>query len=162
MFIFIQCDRASERQLRHWLAIVRCMGNYKYGMLVAQRRAIVTYSDGAPCGILKLGFVCSPGVQLNHYLLKKTLPHAYRSNIYDDLAIREEMIRRLKSDKVIGIATIEIDKNELRDILDSIDCMIEKRKRTLLENLPADDADRQKVENYEALKESIMKVLEFI
>jgi hypothetical protein len=40
--------------------------------------------------------------------------------------------------------------------------MIEKRKRTLLENLPADDADRQKVENYEALKESIMKVLEFI
>jgi hypothetical protein len=72
------------------------------------------------------------------------------------------MIRRLKSDKVIGIATIEIDKSELRDILDSIDCMIEKRKRTLLENLPADDADRKKVENYEALKESIMKVLEFI
>jgi hypothetical protein len=72
------------------------------------------------------------------------------------------MIRRLKSDKVIGIATIEIDKNELKDILDSIDCMIEKRKRTLLENLPADDADRQKIENYEALKESIMKVLEFI
>lgn len=72
------------------------------------------------------------------------------------------MIRKLKSDRSTGIATIEISIDELRDIIDSIDNMINRQQRTLLENLPSDEMDRRRLDNYKALKESLRKVWESI
>jgi hypothetical protein len=72
------------------------------------------------------------------------------------------MIRKLKSDRSTGIATIEISSDELRDIVDSIDNMINRQQRTLLENLPSNEVDRRRLDNYKALKESLMKVLESV
>ena len=72
------------------------------------------------------------------------------------------MIRKLKSDRSTGIATIEISSDELRDIVDSIDNMINRQQRTLLENLPSNDVDRRRLDNYKALKESLRKVLESV
>jgi hypothetical protein len=72
------------------------------------------------------------------------------------------MIRKLKSDRSTGIATIEISTDELRDIIDSIDNMIDRQQRTLLENLPSDEADRLRLDNYKALKESLRKVWESV
>ncbi|HZB99619.1 MAG TPA: hypothetical protein VE226_06355 [Nitrososphaeraceae archaeon] len=72
------------------------------------------------------------------------------------------MIRKLKSDRSTGIATIEISIDELRDIIDSIDNMINRQQRTLLENLPSDEMDRRRLDNYKALKESLRKVWESV
>jgi hypothetical protein len=72
------------------------------------------------------------------------------------------MIRKLKSDRSMGIATIEISSDELRDIIDSIDNMINRQQRTLLENLPSNEVDRRRLDNYKALKESLRKVLESV
>jgi AAA+ ATPase superfamily predicted ATPase len=55
------------------------------------------------------------------------------------------------------MVTIELDKNELKDILDSIDLMIQDRKRKLLDKLPSDESDRQQLEVYYALREIISK-----
>ena len=70
------------------------------------------------------------------------------------------MIKKLKSNKSTGIATIEISKDELRDLLDSIDNMIDRQQKTLLENLPSDEVDRRRLDNYNALKENLRKVWE--
>jgi hypothetical protein len=72
------------------------------------------------------------------------------------------MIRKLKSDKSTGIVTIEISRDELRDIIDSIDNMIDRQQRILLENLPSDEVDRRRLDNYKALKESLRKVWESV
>jgi hypothetical protein len=72
------------------------------------------------------------------------------------------MIRNLKSDRSTGIATIEISSDELRDIIDSIDNMINRQQRTLLENLPSNEVDRRRLDNYKALKESLRKVWESV
>jgi hypothetical protein len=72
------------------------------------------------------------------------------------------MIRKLKSDRSTGIATIEISSDELRDIVDSIDNMVNRQQRTLLENLPSNEVDRRRLDNYKALKESLRKVLESV
>ncbi len=72
------------------------------------------------------------------------------------------MIRKLKSDRSTGIATIEISIDELRDIIDSIDNMINRQQRTLLENLPSDEMDRRRLDNYKALKENLRKVWESV
>ena len=72
------------------------------------------------------------------------------------------MIRKLKSDRSMGIATIEISSDELGDIIDSIDNMINRQQRTLLENLPSNDVDRRRLDNYKALKESLRKVWESV
>jgi hypothetical protein len=70
------------------------------------------------------------------------------------------MIRKLKSDKSTGMVTIEINRDELKDIIDSIDNMIDRQQRILLENLPSDEVDRRRLDNYKALKESLRKVWE--
>ncbi|MDQ3718969.1 MAG: hypothetical protein M3311_07445 [Thermoproteota archaeon] len=72
------------------------------------------------------------------------------------------MIRKLKSDRSTGIATIEISIDELRDIIDSIDNMINRQQRILLENLPSDEMDRRRLDNYKALKENLRKVWESV
>jgi hypothetical protein len=72
------------------------------------------------------------------------------------------MVKKLRIDKVNGIVTLEITKNDLRNILDSVDNMIDKQKRNLLENLPSDEEDRRKLDVYNALKEDLGKVFEIL
>ena len=67
------------------------------------------------------------------------------------------MARTLISDKSREMVTIELDKNELKGILDSIDLMIQDRKRKLLETLPSEESDRKQLEAYYALREIISK-----
>jgi hypothetical protein len=70
------------------------------------------------------------------------------------------MVKKLRIDKVHGIVTLEITKNDLRNIIDSVDNMIDKQKRNLLENLPSEEEDRRKLDNYNALKEDLGKIFE--
>ncbi len=70
------------------------------------------------------------------------------------------MIRIIKADKLNGIITIEMGENNLRNIIESVDNMIVKQQRTLLENLPSDDQVRQKLDDFNALKEDFRKVWE--
>jgi hypothetical protein len=73
-----------------------------------------------------------------------------------------DMVKKLRVDKVNGIVTLEITKNDLRNIIDSVDNMIDKQKRNLLENLPSDEEDRRKLDVYNALKEDLGKVFEIL
>lgn len=67
------------------------------------------------------------------------------------------MAKTLKIDKSAEMVTIELDKSELRGILDSIDLMIQDQKRKLLEILPPEESDRKQLEVYDALREAISK-----
>ena len=83
------------------------------------------------------------------------------------MCIREEMIRKymikeLKVDKVNGMAVFEITKNDLRNLMDSVNNMVDKQQRTLLENLPSEESDRRKLDDYNALKEDLKKVWELL
>ena len=60
------------------------------------------------------------------------------------------------------MVTIELDKNELKGILDSIDLMIQDQKRKLLETLPSNESDRKQLEIYDALREIISKAWQSI
>jgi hypothetical protein len=51
-------------------------------------------------------------------------------------------------------------ENNLRNVIESVENMIVKQQRTLLENLPSDDQVRQKLDDYSALKEDLRKVWE--
>ena len=72
------------------------------------------------------------------------------------------MARTLISDKSREMVTIELDKNELKGILDSIDLMIQNQKRKLLETLPSNESDRKQLEIYDALREIISKAWQSI
>lgn len=70
------------------------------------------------------------------------------------------MFRILDADKVNGIVTLEMGEKDLRNVIESVDNMVEKQQRTLLENLPSEDQVRQKLDDYKALKEELRKVWE--
>ena len=70
------------------------------------------------------------------------------------------MIKSLRVDKVKGIATIEINKDELASMISSAQNMADKQQRILLENLPSNEEERKRLDNYKALKEDLIKVLE--
>jgi hypothetical protein len=70
------------------------------------------------------------------------------------------MLRILNADKVNGVVAIEMDEKDLRNLIESVDNMVEKQQRTLLENLPSEDQVRQKLDNYKALKEEFRKIWE--
>jgi len=70
------------------------------------------------------------------------------------------MVKSLSIDRVNGITAIEINKDELTNIVDSVCYMTEKAKRDLLENLPSNEEDRVKLDNFNALKEGLRRVLE--
>jgi hypothetical protein len=70
------------------------------------------------------------------------------------------MLRILKADKVNGIFTLEIGEKDLRNVIESVDNMVEKQQKTLLENLPSEDQVRQKLDDYKALKEELRKIWE--
>jgi hypothetical protein len=70
------------------------------------------------------------------------------------------MVKKVKSDKVSGIVILEISRNELKDMMDSVDIMVDKQQRNLLENLPSEERDRHKLDDYKALKEDLKKIWE--
>lgn len=70
------------------------------------------------------------------------------------------MVKSLNVDRANGIVVIEINKDELMDILDSVHYMTDKAKRNLLENLPSNEQDRTRLDNFNALKEGLRRVLE--
>ena len=69
------------------------------------------------------------------------------------------MISRIKTDKTNQTATLEITKDDLEKIIDSLDNMAEKLQRTLLENLPSKESDRERLDDYKELRENIAKIL---
>ena len=66
----------------------------------------------------------------------------------------------LNADKVNGVVTIEMGEKDLRNLIESVDNIVEKQQRTLLENLPSEDQVRQKLDDYKALKEEFRKIWE--
>jgi hypothetical protein len=70
------------------------------------------------------------------------------------------MVKSLNVDRANGIVVIELNKDELINMLDSVHYMTDKAKRNLLENLPSNEQDRTRLDNYNALKEGIRRVLE--
>jgi trans-2-enoyl-CoA reductase len=70
------------------------------------------------------------------------------------------MLRILNADKVNGIVAIEMGEKDLRNLIESVDNMVEKQQRTLLENLPSENQVRQKLADYKALKEEFRKIWE--
>ena len=72
------------------------------------------------------------------------------------------MDRTLKIDKSAEMVAIELDKNELKGILDSINLMIQDQKKKLLETLPSNEADRKQLEVYDALREVVSKAWQSI
>ncbi len=72
------------------------------------------------------------------------------------------MIRKVHADKANRTVTLEMTESDLSNIIDSIDNMVDKQQRTLLENLPAEDRVRSKLDSYKALREGFRKVWEAI
>jgi hypothetical protein len=72
------------------------------------------------------------------------------------------MISRIKTDKTNQTATLEITKDDLEKIIDSLDNMAEKLQRNLLENLPSRESDRVRLDDYKELRENIAKILNLI
>jgi hypothetical protein len=70
------------------------------------------------------------------------------------------MLRIVKADKIYGVVTIEIGEEDVRRIIESVDNMVAKQQRTLLENLPSEDQVREKLDEYNALKEELRKIWE--
>jgi hypothetical protein len=70
------------------------------------------------------------------------------------------MVKSLNVDRANGIVVIELNKDELINMLDSVHYMTDKAKRNLLENLPSNEQDRTRLDNYNALKEGLRRVLE--
>lgn len=70
------------------------------------------------------------------------------------------MIRKVHADKANRTVTLEMTESDLSNIIDSIDNMVDKQQRTLLENLPAEDRVRSKLDSYKALREDFRKVWE--
>jgi hypothetical protein len=70
------------------------------------------------------------------------------------------MIRKLQADKTNKTVALEMSENDLRNIIESVDKMVDRQQRTLLENLPADDQLRLNLDSYKGLKEDLRKILE--
>ena len=70
------------------------------------------------------------------------------------------MVKSLNIDRANGIVVIEINKDEPMNIVDSVHYMTDKAKRNLLENLPSNEEDRTRLDNFNALKEGLRRVLE--
>jgi hypothetical protein len=68
------------------------------------------------------------------------------------------MLRIVKADKVNGIFTLEMNEKDLRNVIESVDNMVEKQQKVLLENLPSEDQVRQKLDDCKGLKEELRKV----
>ena len=71
-------------------------------------------------------------------------------------------MKQLKIDKVNGTIVLEVTKNDLGKMVDAVNNMVDKQQKTLLENLPSEESDRRKLDEYNALKEDLKKVWELL
>jgi hypothetical protein len=69
------------------------------------------------------------------------------------------MVRLVQTDRLKELIVLEIHKSEIEDILSSIDAMTERQQRFLLENLPATEEDRRRVDRFKHLREDFRKLL---
>jgi hypothetical protein len=69
------------------------------------------------------------------------------------------MINIIKTDKANQIATLEITKDDLEKIIFSLDNMADKLQRNLLENIPSNESDRARLDDYKELSENLAKIL---
>lgn len=69
------------------------------------------------------------------------------------------MVRLVHADRVKELIVLEVHKSEIEDILNSIDAMTERQQRFLLENLPATEEDRRRVDRFKHLREDFRKLL---
>jgi Ni,Fe-hydrogenase III large subunit len=70
------------------------------------------------------------------------------------------MVKNLKTDRINGVADVELQKDELKNIVQSVNYMTDKVKKELLENLPSSEEGRKRLDDYAALKEDLGKILE--
>jgi len=70
------------------------------------------------------------------------------------------MIRKLQAEKSNRTVALEMSENDLSNIIESIDKMVDRQQRILLENLPSEDQLRLKLDSYKALKEDLRKIWE--
>ncbi|MGH9978714.1 MAG: hypothetical protein ACRD8Z_23215 [Nitrososphaeraceae archaeon] len=70
------------------------------------------------------------------------------------------MVRLVQTDRVKELLILEVRKSEVEDILSSIDAMTERQQRFLLENLPATEEDRRRVDKFKHLREDFRKLLQ--
>lgn len=70
------------------------------------------------------------------------------------------MVRLVQTDRVKELLILEVAKSEIEDILSSIDAMTERQQRFLLENLPATEEDRRRVDKFKHLREDFRKLLQ--
>jgi hypothetical protein len=70
------------------------------------------------------------------------------------------MIRKLQADKANKTVALEMSENDLSNIIESIDKMVDRQQRTLLENIPADNELRLNLDTYKGLKEDLRKIWE--
>lgn len=68
------------------------------------------------------------------------------------------MVKSVSIDRVNEMAAIEVNEDELTNIVDSVCYMTEKAIKNLLENLPSNEEDRMKLDNFNALKEGLRRV----
>lgn len=69
------------------------------------------------------------------------------------------MVRLVQFDRAQELLMLEVHKSEIEDILNSIDVMTERQQRFLLENLPATEEDRRRVDRFKHLREDFRKLL---
>ena len=63
--------------------------------------------------------------------------------------------------KTNGVTDVELQKDELENIVQSVNYMTDKVKKELLENLPSSEEGRKRLDDdYAALKEGLKKILE--
>ena len=70
------------------------------------------------------------------------------------------MIRKLQADKANKTVALEMSENDFSNIIESIDKMVDRQQRILLENIPADDELRLNLDTYKGLKEDLRKIWE--
>jgi len=68
------------------------------------------------------------------------------------------LIKKLKTDDINNIVTIEISRSDLERIIDSVSNMVAKLQRKLLENIPSNESDRKNLDDYKALEEDLRKI----
>jgi hypothetical protein len=69
------------------------------------------------------------------------------------------MVRLVQIDRLEELVVLEMHKSEIEDVLSSIDAMTERQQRFLLENLPATEEDRRRIDRLKQLREDFRKLL---
>ena len=69
------------------------------------------------------------------------------------------MVRLVQIDRLEELEVLEMHKSEIEDVLSSIDAMTERQQRFLLENLPATEEDRRRIDRLKHLREDFRKLL---